>query len=73
MADVVETHGGRRDVGFERGRSDAPFRVAHPEELFVVREALDERVETQLSPPGAQSGMMAALGTIIISTQRSSS
>ena len=73
MADVVETHGGGGDVGFKRGRGDAPFRVTHSEELFVIREALDEGVEAQLSPPGAQREMMAALGTIIISTQRSSS
>jgi hypothetical protein len=73
MADVVETHGGGGDVGFERGRGDAPFRVAHPEQLFVIGEALDERVKTQLSPPGAQREMIAAFGTIIISTQRSSS
>ena len=74
VPDVVEPHGGCRDIGLQRGRGDAPLRIAHPKQLFVVGQTLDQRVEAQASAsPGAQSWMMAAFGTIIISTQRSSS
>ena len=74
VPDVVEAHGRRGDVRLQAGRGDAPLRVAHPEQLLVVGEALDERVETQLSDsPGAHSRITASRGTIIISTQRSSS
>src|SRR5439155_7122170 len=74
VADVVEPHGRGRDVCLQTGRRGAPFRVAHPEQLLVVGEALDQRVETHLSgSPGPQSLMTASRGTIIISTQRSSS
>ena len=74
MSDVVEPHRRRRDVGFQARRRDAPFGVAHPQQLLVVRQTLDERVQTQVSDsPGPQSRMTASRGTIIISTHRSSS
>src|SRR5439155_1403489 len=74
VSNVVESHRGRRDVRFKAWRGDAPLRVPHPQQLLVVRETLDERVETQVSDsPGPQSRMTASRGTIIISTHRSSS
>src|SRR2546430_2416544 len=74
VSNIVESHRGRRDVRFKAWRGDAPLRVPHPQQLLVVRETLDEQVETQVSDsPGPQSRMTASRGTIIISTHRSSS
>src|SRR5713226_600762 len=72
VAEVVEAHRGRGDIGFQRRCAGGPLRVAKAEHLLVVGDAEDQVGEAHVSP-GCQSSMTLSLRTIAISIHRSSS